>query len=371
MNIVNNNLRQMRTRLGITQQALAEQAGISRQAYTAIESGRSMPSTGVALRLARILRTTVEALFSLADAPGETIEAELVSDAPAAAQSARVQLLHVGPRMLARPLLGTSASLHTLTEAEGTIAANSSGRSVSVRLLDKEAVRTPMLVLSGCDPTAAFLASSLREKGVRLILSERGSRDALQELARGEAHIAGCHLLDEDSGSYNFPWVARVVPFRCTLVSFAIWREGLIVATGNPKGILDVEHLARPDVTIVNRQPGSGSRMLLDRLLSECGIPASAVRGYDRQAGGHLGVAEAISQGLTDAGIGVEAAANAIGLDFIPLREERYDLVIPDHFLDITPVGALLNSLRQSKVRDQLIALGGYDATSMGLPASS
>lgn len=370
MNTVNNKLRQVRTRLGITQQALAEQADISRQAYTAIESGRSVPSTDVSLRLARALGTTVEALFSLADAPGETVEAELVSDAPAAGERARVQLLQIGPRVLARPLIGTSASLHTLAEAEGTIAVMHSGdKSASVQLFDPEAVRTPTLAMSGCDPTAAFLASSLREKGVRLVLSERGSRDALQELARGEAHVAGCHLLDEDSGSYNFPWVARIVPFRCTLVSFAVWREGLIAASGNPKGIKDIEHLARPDVTIINRQAGSGSRMLLDRLLRERGIPASGVHGYERQAGGHLGVAEAISQGLVDAGIGIEAAANAFGLDFIPLREERYDLVIPDHFLDIMPVGALLDALRQSRLRNQLTALGGYDAASMGLPA--
>ncbi|MSP78454.1 MAG: hypothetical protein EXR67_02690 [Dehalococcoidia bacterium] len=140
------------------------------------------------------------------------------------------------------------------------------------------------------------------------------------------------------------------------------------MARGNPKHVQQIEDVARAGMTIVNRQEGSGSRALLDRLLAQRRITHRAVRGYERSVQGHLAVAEVVSAGLVDAGIGVQAAANAFGLDFLPLDQERYDLVIPNKLLDDLPVRVLLDALRRPNMRSQVEALGGYDAAAMGQP---
>jgi putative molybdopterin biosynthesis protein len=218
----------------------------------------------------------------------------------------------------------------------------------------------------GCDPAAAVVARALQERGVEFVWGEEGSLAALEGLARGEAHIAGCHLLDPETEVYNLPWVRRLVPFPCTVVSFAIWQQGLILETGNPQQVKGFDDLARPDVRLVNRAPGTGARMLLDQGLRAAGVEPRAVRGYDCYVPGHLAIAEVIRVGLADVGIGIQAAAVAGDLDFIPLAEERYDLVIPNHFLDLEGIGALLDLLHRPTVRLEVESLGGYDISAMG-----
>jgi putative molybdopterin biosynthesis protein len=144
----------------------------------------------------------------------------------------------------------------------------------------------------------------------------------------------------------------------------------LIIAPGNPKGVHAVADLIRGEVGIINRELGSGSRSVLDRRLEQEGIPVDMVSGYAREASGHLEVASAVASGAADAGVGVEAAATALGLDFVPLEDERYDLVVPDHFLDHPGVRVLLDLLRQPALRRGVESLGGYDVSAMGLPVS-
>lgn len=369
---VNTTLREARTRAGFTQEELAQRARVSRQHYVAVEAGRSVPSTEVALRLARSLNTTVEELFSLSDAPDAMVEAELLSPPGTVQKDLRVQLARVGHRMLARPLLRQNATVHVLAKAEGLVVSESQpDKPVTVHALDSAAIDAPTLVMVGCDPAVAFVAAAVQEHGVRLIWSEEGSRDAVAALARGEAHVAGCHLLDERTGEYNLPLVHRLVHFPCTVVGFAVWRQGLIVAAGNLKDIRGIQDLARSDVSIVNRQEGSGSRNLLDRLMRHHRVPVSKVSGYGRQVRGHLAVAEVVASGFADAGVGVEAAARAYDLGFVPLDEERYDLIIPNEFLETHPVRVLLDALNRGALRRQIEALGGYDLATMGLPVSS
>ncbi len=372
-----NQLKSARLAAGLSQQALAGLAGISRQAYSALESGSANPSTEVALRLARALKTSVDRLFTLPEpVPSET-QAELIGtpgfpDAVSQIDaSARVQLVQVGDRLLARPVAGTGSMRQSLIQAEG-VATSGPGKDnrISVRPFDELETGETSLGLIGCDPAAAFMEPALGRQGINLVLSEEGSHQALTGLARGEAHIAGCHLRYEESGEFNFPWVIRLVPFPCTLVTFAAWQQGLIVAPGNPLDIRSVEDLARPEVKIINRESGSGSRSLLDRLLVRSSVPTTAVTGYNREAGGHLSVASTVASGQADAGVGVEAAATALGLGFVPLEEERYDLVIPNHLLDHDGVQALLDLLRQPGLRRRVETLGGYDVSSMGLPVS-
>ena len=385
MTSLQNDLRRRRVQAGLSQQELAGRAEISRQAFAAVESGKATPSTSVALRLARALNTTVENLFSLANDLPPVMEAELAGSTPLSNGNEsdnprRASLTPVGNRLLARPLTdsmssGYGSARYGLVAADGMILPRGGGRSnapntVMVQPFDQVEMQTPCVSLLGCDPSVGILETGLRQRGVRLAWVEEGSYQALGGLSRGEAHIAGCHLRDEATGLYNHPWAQRMLPFDHTLIAFATWQQGLMVAARNPKGITGIEHLDRADLSIVNRPSGSGSRNLLDRLLGAQGIPAESVQGYDRELGGHLEVAAAVASGLADAGIGVHAAASAMGLDFLPLEEERYDLVIPNHFLDVPAVQALLDLLRMPSVQRKVETLAGYDISGMGIPVS-
>ncbi|PKB65414.1 MAG: hypothetical protein BZY80_00325 [SAR202 cluster bacterium Io17-Chloro-G2] len=372
-----NNLRGRRVQAGLSQQEMAGRADISRQAYAAVESGKATPSTAVALRLARALNTSVDNLFSLWDDLPPVMEAELVgtsqeSSGNESGSPRRTTLTPVGDRLLARPMLtGFGLARYGLVAADGVILSGGGTTSnVMVQPLDRVEMQTPCVSLLGCDPSVGILETSLRQRGVRLAWVEEGSFQALGGLSRGEAHIAGCHLRDEATGLYNHPWAQRMLPFEYTLIAFATWQQGLMVAAGNPKGITVIEHLARPDVTIVNRPSGSGSRSLLDRLFDAQGIPGEQVQGYDRELRGHLEVAAAVASGLADAGVGVHAAASALGLDFLPLEEERYDLAVPNHFLNEPAVQTLLELLRTPSVQRKVEALAGYDVAGMGVPVS-
>ncbi|PKB72325.1 MAG: hypothetical protein BZY87_00600 [SAR202 cluster bacterium Io17-Chloro-G6] len=368
-----NNLKRARRKAGLTQGNLARLAGISRQAYSALESANANPSTEVALRLAQALSDRVESLFYLPGQPSEITEAELIGDSVArplpSGPVQRARIFRVGQRLLARPLAGPDNAHHAVVAAEGLIMSQEQAGRVAVRPFDQEEIESPTLSMLGCDPAVGLLEAGLRSRGVALVAGEEGSRQALLSLARGEAHVAGCHLLDDVTGAYNSSWVRQLVPFPCTLVTFASWQQGLIIALGNPKQILEVAGLTNPGIRLVNRQAGSGSRALLDRALTGAGVPVENVDGYGREELGHLAVAAAVASGSADVGIGVKAAAVAMGLDFLPLEEERYDLVIPNHFLDEGPVQVLLDLLRSTPLHRRVESLGGYDVSGMGIPA--
>ncbi|MCH7567776.1 MAG: helix-turn-helix domain-containing protein [Nitrospirae bacterium] len=259
-----NNLKQARGKAGITQGELASQANISRQAYSSLESGNANPSTEIALRLAQVLGERVESLFYLPGRLPETVEAELIGDYPTAHSPGgavqRARLFRVGKRLLARHLAGPDNARHALVAAEGLIVSQEDAGQVTLQPFDQEEVELPTLSMLGCDPAVGLLEAGLRSRGVALVAGEEGSRQALLGLARGEAHVAGCHLLDDATGTYNSFWVRQLVPFPCTLVTFASWEQGLIVASGNPKQVQGVPDLANPGSLMVNRQAGSGSR---------------------------------------------------------------------------------------------------------------
>ena len=366
-------LRGARTATGASQEVLARASGISRQAYAAIEAGKATPSTEVSLRLAQALDTTVEALFRLPDPETPTVDAELASGQAPPETPVRVRLDRVGERRIARPLRGgppNTGILHQLPPAQGMAHAGGESGHVRVEVWPSQATPSKSVVVAGCDPASAVVASCLRPRDVDLVWSDVSSQAALEELSRGHAHVAGCHLLDEASGQYNVPWARRLLPFPITVVTFAVWEQGLLVAPGNPKGIRGVEDLARPGISMVNRATGSGSRALLDRCLEMAGVACRDLAGYDLEASGHLMVAEVVAMGLADAGVGVKAAAVARGLEFISLGQEQYDLVVPEHFLDLDPVQELLASLRRPELRRQVEALEGYDTANMGTPVS-
>ena len=232
------------------------------------------------------------------------------------------------------------------------------------------AVPTDRLRFSGShDLTMNLLAQQLAQMhpGCALELSFRGSLGGLMALARGEADIAGTHLWDEATDSYNLPYVRRVLPGRrLALVTLAQRDMGFILPPGNPRGLRRVADLARNGVQWVNRQAGSGTRVWLDAQLARAEIAATAVPGYDTVKTTHMEVAQAIAQGEATAGLGLHAAATAYGLDFVPLTQETYQLVLPQEVYESAAGQALLAALRAPEFLAAVAALGGYDTAVTG-----
>jgi molybdate-binding protein/DNA-binding XRE family transcriptional regulator len=343
---------------------MAGLAGVSRQSYGAIESGRSVPSTEVALRLSRGLGLGVEELFSLSDAPSEDVSVEMIG--PTCFISGPVRLFQIGGRLLGMSLQGSQAPTPQLADGIG-IASPAGGARVQ---LFKDRNPRPDLVAMGCDPAFELVARSLRRQAeVEVVWLRCGSKAALEGLSQGYAHVAGVHLMDMQTGRYNEAWVRRLVPFPCTRVRFARWEQCLVLEAGNPLAVEGVQDLAQRGARFVNREVGSGSRALIDMRLESAGVSGDMIQGYsDTSASGHFAVAEAVAAGLADAGVAVRAAVLAYGLTGLLLAEEMYELVIPDHFLEHPPVQELLTLLRTRGLRAQVEALGGYDGEGMGTP---
>lgn len=370
---VENRIRSRRQAAGLSQQELARRCGLTRQAVNAIEAGHYIPSTLVAMRLARVLGCRVEELFRLTDARPQ-VEAEWLGETSAEKVGrTRIQLARVGDRLLARPLMGAAA----FTAADGlTLPVErvqpipaASEQWVSVDLLVDAQLPERTVVVLGCDPALALLGAHVtrRYPSFRLVWIHSSSLTALRMLGRGEAHAAGTHLWDPETGEYNVPYVRRELSDRrLVVVTLSEWQQGLIVARGNPKGISGATDLERPDILIVNREPGAGSRTWLDLWLQGAGVTTTHVSGYSREVSSHLEVAEAVARGAADTGPGILAVARALGLDFIPLQQERYDLVIPREFVNAPPVQALLEVAVSSPFQDELEALGGYDSSRAG-----
>lgn len=356
-----------RERAHLTRAELAALSGLSRQAIHNIESGAAVPSTPAALHLARALGVPVEALFSL---PDPMLTARWLGDHPPD-EAARVQLARVGGDWLAFPLLG-AAGLHSA--ADGVLAqAGTHGLDglVPVRPLADPQGLARTAVVAGCDPSLGVLAThAARQPAGRVLWRDQPSLLALRALLRGEAHAAGIHLWDPRSGESNRPFVLRELIGRPThLYTLWDWEQGLMVAPGNPKRLYTPADLARPGVTLANRDPAAGSRLLLDAWLDEAGLSLerrAALPGYATAHPSHLALAQSVARGEADAGPGPRAAARACGLDFVPLQCERFDLVVPDEHLDHPGIQALLAAARQPSFHAELAALGGYDPRHAG-----
>lgn len=377
---IENRLRDLRTARGLSQGALAGQAGITRQAVCAIEANQYLPTTAVALRLAGALNCRVEDLFSLVSM-GEVIDGELVTAASIASPDLshmRVKVAKIGERVVVRPVAGLGEILNYTVPADGLVTASAaltgkgqkSGTRVKVRLMrDRQSIEQEISV-AGCDP-AIFLAGEYlrrRRATTSVVGWTMGSAAAVEALKRGEVHVAGLHMVDAKSGESNLPYLrTHLSGGAYTVVTFATWQEGLVVAPGNPKGIRTIDDLVRKDVTLVNRESGAGARALLDAKLSAAGMKPAQVKGYDRIAHSHFEVARLVVEGQTDAGISVWSAARLMGLDFVPLQEERYDLVIPTPYLTNHPaLSNFLDTIVSRSFRTEIEALGGYDTRDTG-----
>jgi molybdate-binding protein/DNA-binding transcriptional regulator YhcF (GntR family) len=219
------------------------------------------------------------------------------------------------------------------------------------------------------DLTVELLSRMLAEAspGTRLAVEYVGSLGGLMALARNEAHVAGTHLWDETTDTYNTPFVQRLLPGRrVALLTLAHRSLGLITPPGNPQQLRGLQDLARPGVRLVNRQSGSGTRVWLDAQLKALGIAPEAVAGYEREELTHLAVARTVEAGEATTGLGIHAAAAAYGLDFVPLAQERYDLALPEPVWNSPAAQALTHIIRSSRFKEAVVALGGYDTSQTG-----
>lgn len=355
-------IRRARIAGGLSQVELARRAGISRQALGAIESGEYQPSVTVALGIARELGESVEALFGETASP--RVAANWAGEGRATART-RVALARVNGRVVAVP---QPVSVLSLAPAGG-IVEHETGKRVSVEAFRSQAEIDSTVLLAGCDPAVAILADWLarHRAPVRVVSLQCSSRAALRALLERQVHAAGMHIRDPRTGEYNLAFARRMLGNRrMVFVNFASWEIGLATSTVLRDRVRSIADLTHHRVRIVNRELGSGARLALDDALSALGIETGAIEGYQRELGGHLEVAAAVGAGEAQAGVTIRVAAEAYGLDFVPMREERYDLLIPEREMELPVVTAMLEALNSSHFARELSELCGYDTSRTG-----
>ena len=368
-------LRLARQARGLSQQHLAGMAGVTRQAVSAVESGHSDPSLRVALALSDALGMTVEELFGPGD-PAAPVLARPV--AAAGAEGSRVALAAIGDGLVALPLHGDTAARAGFGPAGGLVVGGPLGAASDPIAVRPIGPPRSTLVVAGCDPALPLLETplALLDPPVAFTWWPCGSGEALRLAAAGLVHAAGVHQPDRagdcQPGAEAAGRVSGMageadpveIPGGAETVGFTSWREGLVVrAASRVTGLDDV---ARQGLRLVNREPGAQARALLDRERLRLGLDPAELPGYDGQAGGHLQVASAVAGGVADAGVSSEPAALAYGLTFIPLAEERFDLVIPARHAASREVQGLLRVLTSRWLLAQLASLPGYDPARCG-----
>jgi putative molybdopterin biosynthesis protein len=288
----------------------------------------------------------------------------------------RVTLGQVGDRVIATPLTRGAGVVMSLVRADGLVRVPRfseglhAGAAVQVELLrDPSEIASTIVAIGSHDLALDLLASHIRRfaPAVRLTSANVGSLGGLMALKRHDAHLAGTHLLDEATGEYNRAFLDRLLPGEeIVLVNLSYRDQGFIVPPGNPHGLRDLPDLARSGLRFVNRQKGSGTRVLLDYHLKERGISPAQIGGYEREEFTHMAIAAAVLSGTADVGLGILAAAQALGLDFVPLFQERYDLAIPRRHWESDLLASLRQALGSAEYRAAVTALGGYDVRDMG-----
>ena len=296
---------------------------------------------------------------------------------PGLEEHVRVILGRVGKRVVAIPLSGGAGMMTSLVRADGIlrippeVSGYSEGERTQIELLTSEkALSNRLLTLGSHDLSIDLLASFLKEKSegkITISSSNIGSMGGLIAIEKGIAHFAGSHLLDTQTGDYNRSYLKKYVKNTpVTLLTLVHRWQGLMVARSNPKGIRGIEDLTRPDVALINRQGGSGTRILLDYELQKAGIDSTGIIGYKSEEYTHMSVAMAVTSGRADVGMGILAAAQALSLDFLPVARERYDLVIPTDMIEDERMALLFEIIRSKQFVDQVLALGGYEVEETG-----
>lgn len=321
--------------------------------------------------MARMLAHPVEPLPQVT----ATATRRIVST-PGVTEFVRVKVGDVGGKLVVTPLPRGAGAIMSLVKADGIVRVPpeiqgiDEGASVQVELLRSlNQIRRTIMAIGSHDLALDILATFLARAypGMSLSSAHVGSMGGLMAMRRGEAHIAGTHLIHEETGEYNVPYVERLLDAEnYALVNLVHREQGFIVLPGNPKNIAGFGDLAREGVVLVNRQRGAGTRVLLDMELGRLGIDPYAVKGYSHEEYTHMGVAASVANGAADVGLGIRSAAVALGLDFVPVSMEQYDLLTTREFLESEMMNALLAVIRSDEFKRAVLAMGGYDLSDTG-----
>lgn len=348
--VLTTTLRARRAELGLTQKQLAEACGISRQALNGIEQAGVVPATSVALKLAAALRTTVEALFQI-DAP-RALDVEV-----SGTSSRRLVVGEVNGRWVAHPIAeGTAGAAHVAADAIHE-------KRATDALRDESRLKENLLV-AGCAPALGLLAARAAEQaGTRVCWLPMGSETALRTLADGRAHLAGAHLTSSTFGRGNLERAKASAPKEMLrLFHFVTWDAGFVLRPGlKARKVSDV---MKPGTRVVRREAGAAAQRLLDAVLAK--EKPKGVKLSERVARSHDEVAQAVAWGAADVGVAIAPVARAHGLDFLPLDEERFELLVPASLAETPRVSRLLDLIGSRGFRRELSVIGGYDARRSG-----
>jgi putative molybdopterin biosynthesis protein len=288
----------------------------------------------------------------------------------------RVKIGKVGDKFFATPLPRGSGMVTSLTQADGIIRipALSEGldenETTEVELLKPlDQITNTVVMVGSHDLTLDLLANLLGRLYPPVFLSSHsvGSLGGILAIKKGSCHMAGSHLLDPETGEYNLPYIQTYLNGIAVKVIHLVFREqGLMVQRRNPKKLGGLESLLRKDITFINRQKGSGTRILLDHTLNMLSLDSSQIRGYEKEEFTHMAVASAVASGIADAGLGILPAARAMNLDFIPIAQERYDLIIPNIYSEDEKVKKVIETIRSDEFKKMVSQMGGYDVSKTG-----
>lgn len=356
------NLKEARRAKGLSQSELAARVGVKRQAIYDMETGRYVPNTVLALRMAKELGCKVEDLFALDD-PAEEQAVTFVERAGAC--DSRVSVARVRERLIAYPLDGKWMLSDGFEAADGLLQPD----SANVRILRSREHLENKVLLLGCDPAFSILSAHASRQAGNATLQCRfaSSHLALDRLAEGFAHIAGTHLHNRESLESNVLLAQKsLAGAKAMVVAFSFFEEGLMVAPGNPHGIRSVADLGSGKIRFVNRERGAALRVLLDERMAQAGLTGESIAGYDRLVYSHVQSAQMVAYNLADASLGLKAVAAAHNLHFVPIEAVRCDLVIPFDLLDHPAVKVVLDVLQARAFRQELSSLPGYESSCTG-----
>lgn len=357
-------LRDHRERLGLSQQALGDAVGVSRQAINQIEGGKQVPSTSLSLRLAHALGCSVEDLFRIRHADGLRVRMvpTAATGGSAGGGSVRVAMGEVDGEWVAHRLAPDPS-----VTADGILTSASGGSGIATALVDPERIRRNVIV-TGCAPILDALAQRVgdRFRDAHATWLPVGSQRSLALLEAGLVHVAGLHysVAEGDEGDVLETIRARFPSRRMLVVNLTRWRQGFVLPKGNPMGISEAGDLVGRPIRFAMRERGAAARELVAGLLESGGVADLVLEGP--VASGHAEVAQLVRVGAADVGVAIESVALAADLDFVPLREERFDLILPAATAADGPARRLIEALDDTVFRAELRYLPGYDAAITG-----
>jgi putative molybdopterin biosynthesis protein len=326
-----------------------------------------------------LVRPLMEAMQQTSLPPKEMIQAHIsrtTNSSGGSKEYIRVTLGQVGDKMVATPISRGAGVISSLIKADGLLIVPENlegypaGEKVEIELIkEKSSIHKNIISIGSHDLTQDQLGSCIRKvhPDIRLSSANTGSFGGLMAMRRGEAHIAGIHLLDEDTGEYNESYVKKYLQGEDLVLMNLVYRQqGLLLEQGNPQNISGIEDMVNRGLSYVNRQKGSGTRILLDHILKQQGLDPEKLLGYDLEEYTHLGVGTAILAGQAAAGLGIYSAAKSLGLGFLPLYEERYDLLMRGDFFRSLEGKALLEAINSHPFASKVEELGGYSLRDTG-----